>query len=176
MALRRISDPTTKYLTTSIVTPTMSRFPGRVNWIKFEKGAKIVEIFPANMGPANYFRQHIVTESRMEEKFQENIQPTISVKKQVVVYGKHEYIVKNVLDLLARADYAGTGYTNLEETLDHIRLSSFDAIIIGGGVDPHDRQQVKDLVNKDYKHAKIVEHYGGPATIIPELKSVLGDK
>ena len=159
-----------------MVTATMSKLPGRVSRMRFENGAKMVEIFPANMGPANYFRQHIVTESGMEEKIQENIEQAISVKKQIVVYGKHDYIVKNVLDLLSRADYAGAGYTNLEETLDHIRMSSFDAVIIGGGVDPHDRQQIKDLVANDYKHARVVEHYGGPATIIPELKSALGDK
>jgi DNA-binding NtrC family response regulator len=109
----------------------------------------------------------------MEENSQEISQPAVSVKKQIVVYGKHDYIVKNVIDLLSRADYNATGYTNLEEVLDHIRLSSFDAVLIGGGVDPHDRQQIKNLVSTDYKHAKVIEHYGGPATIISEMKSAL---
>lgn len=109
----------------------------------------------------------------MEENQNEIPQPQISVKKSIVVYGKHEYVVKNVLDLLARAEYNGTGYVRLEEVLDHIRLSSFDAVFIGGGVDPHDRLQIKELLSKEYKHAKIIEHYGGPATIIPEVKHAL---
>ncbi len=112
----------------------------------------------------------------MEENIQETPQPVIVVKKQIVVYGKHDYIVKNVLDLLARAEYNAMGYTRLEEVLDHIRMTSFDLVLIGGGVDPLDRQQIKDLVSNEFKHAKVIEHYGGPATIITEVKTALGDK
>ncbi|MFN0030696.1 MAG: hypothetical protein ACKVOR_00905 [Flavobacteriales bacterium] len=109
----------------------------------------------------------------MEENKQEITPPTLTVKKHIVVYGKHDYIIKNVIDLLLRADYNATGYIRLEEVLDHMRLSSFDAVLIGGGVDPHDRLEIKTLVNNEYRHARVIEHYGGPATIIQEIKSVL---
>ncbi len=111
----------------------------------------------------------------MEENVHEIQQPTIVVKKQIVVYGKYDYVIKNMLDLLARADYNGSGYVRLEEVMDHIRMSPFDAVLIGGGVDPHDRLQIKDLINREFKHGKVIEHYGGPATIITEVKNALGD-
>lgn len=126
------------------------------------------------MGQCDYFRPHISAISVMEENIQENTTPSVSVKKHVIVYGKHDYIVKNVLDLLVKAEYSADGYVSLEETLDHIRMRSFDAVLIGGGVDPHDRIQVKNLVGSDFKHAKVIEHYGGPATILSEIRSAIG--
>ncbi len=107
----------------------------------------------------------------MEEN---NAQPiSISVKKHTVIYGKHDYIVRNVQTLLERADYSSEGFINLPEILDYIKMNPLDAIIIGGGVDPHDRIKVQELIKSDFPHVKMVEHYGGPATIIPELKQAL---
>jgi hypothetical protein len=111
----------------------------------------------------------------MEENLQES--PTsISIKKHIVVYGKHDYIVKNTLDLLTKADYSSAGFTLLIEAIDYLRMNSFDGVLMGGGVDPHDRMQIKNLLTTEFPHARIVEHFGGPATIISEVKSVFGDK
>lgn len=109
----------------------------------------------------------------MEENFQD--QPvSISVKKHVVVYGKHEYIITNVQDLLTRGDFTSAGFTVLPEALDYIRMNSLDAIIIGGGVEPRDRMQIQKIVAEELTHVKIIEHFGGPATIISEVKNALG--
>jgi len=100
----------------------------------------------------------------------------VSVKKQVVVYGKHDYIVKNIQDLIEKSDYNAVGFIVLAEALDYLRMSPFDAVLLGGGVDPHDKIQIQQLVESDFKHAKVIEHFGGPATVISELKSSLGEK
>jgi len=100
---------------------------------------------------------------------------TVSVKKQVIIYGKHDYIVKNIQDLLEKSDYAAVGFTILAEALDYLRMSPFDAVVLGGGVDPHDKIEIQRLVEADFKHAKVIEHFGGPATVISELKTALGD-
>jgi len=114
----------------------------------------------------------------MEEK---SITETIiiSEKKHIVVYGKHGYIVDNITgyivdnitNLIEKAEYTATGFSLLAETMDYLRMNPFDAIVIGGGVDPHDRIAIQNLINSDFKHAKVIEHYGGPATVITELIS-----
>jgi DNA-binding NtrC family response regulator len=108
----------------------------------------------------------------MEENIQES-PVTISVKKHIVVFGKHDYILKNVEDLLAKADFTTSGFTALPDALDYIKMNPLDAVFIGGGVDPHDRMEIQKLVSTDFPHVKMIEHFGGPATIITEVKSAL---
>ncbi len=108
----------------------------------------------------------------MEENFQDQ-HVSISVKKHVVVYGKHDYIIQNVQDLLTRGDFTSAGFTVLPEAIDYIRMNPLDVIIIGGGVDPRDRAEIQKLVSSELSHVKIIEHFGGPATIINEVKSAL---
>jgi hypothetical protein len=109
----------------------------------------------------------------MEENIQEN-PVSISIKQHIVVYGKHEYILKNVQDLLTKAEFTSAGFTVLPEALDYMKMNPLDAVLIGGGVDPHDKMEIQKLVKTDLPHVKIIEHFGGPATIIPEVKSALG--
>lgn len=94
-------------------------------------------------------------------------------KKQILIYGKHEYILSNVRSLLERSGYEALGFLILEELLDYMRMYSLDAVLIGGGVDPQDRRKITELVRSDLHHVKIIEHYGGPATILTELKIAL---
>jgi hypothetical protein len=109
----------------------------------------------------------------MEEEKREII-PQVSVKKHIVVYGKHDYILTNVQNLINKADMTSIGFTLLGETLDYIRMNPLDAVLIGGGVDPHDRMKISELVKAEVPHIKVIEHFGGPATILPEIKSALG--
>ena len=122
--------------------------------------------------PYNLATSHYKLE--MEDNIQEN-PVSISVKKHIVVYGKHDYIVKNTLDLLTKADYSSMGFTVLAEAIDYIRMNALDGVLMGGGVDPHDRMEIKNLVTKDFPNTRVIEHFGGPATIIHEVKTSLGD-
>jgi hypothetical protein len=102
-------------------------------------------------------------------------QVTMTIKKHVVVYGKHEYILTNVQNLLDKAGFTSVGFTVLAETLDYIRMNPLDAVLIGGGVEPIDRARIKDLIREDFAHAKVIEHFGGPATILNEVKAAIGE-
>jgi hypothetical protein len=108
------------------------------------------------------------------EDTNKEIVPEVSVKKHVVVYGKHDYILNNVQNLINKADMTSSGFTSLEETLDYMRMNPLDAVLIGGGVDPHDRTKIKEVVKTDVPHVKVIEHYGGPATILSEIRIALG--
>jgi hypothetical protein len=54
-------------------------------------------------------------------------------------------------------------------------MNPLDAVLIGGGVDPHDRLKIQELVKADVPHVKVIEHFGGPATILNEIRSALGE-
>jgi hypothetical protein len=103
------------------------------------------------------------------------ILPVFSIKKHILVYGKHEYILKNAQNLINNSDMTSTGFTSLGEMLDYIRMNPLDAVLIGGGVDPHDRLKIQELVKADVPHVKVIEHFGGPATILNEIRSALGE-
>jgi copper homeostasis protein CutC len=112
----------------------------------------------------------------MEESTTENpITPTpITTTQHVVVFGKHEYIVENAETLLTKGGYATTGFVDVELAMEYIKANSVAAILVGGGVDPHDRMKLKELVDSEFKHIKMVDHFGGPATILSEIKTAIG--
>lgn len=111
----------------------------------------------------------------MEENHNEAPSAGITVKKQIMVYGKYDYILKNVQDLLEKANFASVGYTSLPEASDHLRQHPVDAVLIGGGVDPHERQILREVASSANNNPRIIEHYGGPATIIKEVTDALAD-
>jgi PleD family two-component response regulator len=107
----------------------------------------------------------------MEE--QEFTAPVQEGKTRIVVVGKHEYILENTERLLQKEGFETVGFTFLAEALDYIRMNPIEGVLIGGGVDPHDRLQVSELVKTTLPHVKLIEHFGGPATIVSEVKAAL---
>ncbi|MFN8775327.1 MAG: hypothetical protein ACK5XV_01050 [Flavobacteriales bacterium] len=94
--------------------------------------------------------------------------------KRILVIGNHEYILRNLEALLQKAGYETAGHTESEQALDYIRYNPLDAVLIGGGVDPHVRLRIAALVEKDFPAVRLIEHFGGPATILAEVKAAIG--
>lgn len=93
------------------------------------------------------------------------------VKKPfVVVLGKHEYIVENAERLLKAASFDTVGFVTLEETMAYLRANAVDGTLIGGGVDPHDRLALVKMIKEEFPAVKVIEHFGGPATIVSEVQ------
>lgn len=110
----------------------------------------------------------------MEEKAQGIQESEASSRvKRILVMGNHDYIVRNAETLLQRAGYETVGFTEAEEALDHIRYNTLDAVLIGGGVDPHVRMKITSLVSTEFPLVKVVEHFGGPATILSEVDAAV---
>jgi hypothetical protein len=99
--------------------------------------------------------------------------PIHEQKTRLVVVGKHDYIIENTERLLQKEGFETVGFTFLAEAMDYIRMNPIEAVLIGGGVDPHDRLQVTELVKSTLPQVKVIEHFGGPATIVPEVKKAL---
>ncbi len=98
----------------------------------------------------------------------------VAKPKRVLVVGNHDYILRNVESLLQKAGFETAGHTEEEQALDYIRYNPLDAVLIGGGVDPHVRLKISQLVKADFPSVKLIEHFGGPATILTEVQSALG--
>lgn len=91
----------------------------------------------------------------------------------VLVFGKHDYIVKNVSTQLEKAEFKCSGSVVLAQALDYIKTNQPQIVVIGGGVDPHDRIKIAAAIKSFSPETKMVEHFGGPATVLEEVRSTL---
>jgi DNA-binding NtrC family response regulator len=95
------------------------------------------------------------------------------LKSHIVVIGQHDYILENVENILNRAGYSTRGFLVSEEAAEYIRMNQVDLIFMGGGVNPNDRISLRKMIAQDFPQVKYVEHFGGPATILPEIEEAL---
>ncbi|MDZ4823161.1 MAG: hypothetical protein SH856_06865 [Flavobacteriales bacterium] len=93
----------------------------------------------------------------------------------IVVLGKYEYILSNAEKLLQRAGFRTTGFLEKEDAAEYIRMNPVDGVLMGGGVNPHDRLELSKMLEKDFPNVKVIEHFGGPATIVEEVKKAIYD-
>ncbi|MFN6380097.1 MAG: hypothetical protein ACK4WD_12530 [Flavobacteriales bacterium] len=110
----------------------------------------------------------------MEEEVKENneMEVSSSTTKQIVVFGKHDYIIKNTQNTLEKAGYAVKGFTEVEMARMYLEANPCDLLFVAGAVDPHDRIALKDVLDRQHPSSKILDHFGGPATILSEVESV----
>ncbi|MCC6600054.1 MAG: hypothetical protein IT223_05200 [Crocinitomicaceae bacterium] len=99
----------------------------------------------------------------------------LSAPVHLLVFGKHDYIVQNAETLLRKEAYSTVGFVEVDKAIEYIRTKPVDGILFSGGVDPHHKQELKDIVNKDFKNIRLMEHFGGPATILDEVRFVFRD-
>jgi hypothetical protein len=109
----------------------------------------------------------------MEEEVKENNEMEVSTPgaKQVVVFGKHDYIIKNTQGTLEKGGYIVKGFTEVEMARMYLEANPCDLLFMVGAVDPHDRITLKDVLDRQHPNAKLLDHFGGPATILSEVES-----
>ncbi|MDZ4751098.1 MAG: hypothetical protein SGI87_05745 [Flavobacteriales bacterium] len=95
------------------------------------------------------------------------------LKAHITVIGQHDYILQNVENILSRAGYSTRGFLNTEEAAEYIKMNPVDLVFIGGGINPNDRIALRKMIESDFAIIKVVEHFGGPATIITEIEEAL---
>ncbi|MFM7727235.1 MAG: hypothetical protein ACKO7B_11070, partial [Flavobacteriales bacterium] len=62
---------------------------------------------------------------------------------------------------------------SLAQALEYLKTNQPQLIVIGGGVDPHDRIKVQDGIKQWSPSTRMVEHFGGPATVLNEVREAL---
>ncbi len=97
-----------------------------------------------------------------------------SASLHVLVLGRHQYLIDNVQHILQKAGFTCSGFLDRSEAEAFLRMNQIDLVLVGGGVEPHERQALIELVRSDFPNTKVVEHFGGPATIVSEIRAVLG--
>jgi hypothetical protein len=113
-----------------------------------------------------------LAQRKMEETTTPN--PTEkSDKKNILVFAKHDYVASNATQLLEKGGFAPQGFVHLIEASDFIRSGAVDLVLIMGGVDPHVKMSLIQDLKEHSSQAKVVEHFGGPATILHEVLSAL---
>ncbi len=99
--------------------------------------------------------------------------PVQDATVHALVFGKHEYIVSNVKSQLERAEFKCSGSVVLSQALEYLKTNQPQLIVIGGGVDPHDRIKIQNSIKSLALSTRVVEHFGGPATVLAEVRSAL---
>jgi hypothetical protein len=96
---------------------------------------------------------------------------SVSTARHLVVFGKHDYIVENAERLLTKGGYVTKGFTLAADAVEYIKMNQVDGIFVGGGVDPHDLLGIKTLIGSDFPAMRVIDHFGGPATILSEVEA-----
>lgn len=110
-----------------------------------------------------------------EKQFTESQGRAAASVQHVVVVGKHDYILENTQRILREAGYSTSGSTEVAQVIRELESAEPAVLLIGGGVHPNDRLSLLAFVHTRKPALKVVEHFGGPATIVPEVKSALED-
>jgi hypothetical protein len=112
----------------------------------------------------------------VENKMELNLIDSAPVQVETIhalVFGKHEYIVSNVKTQLEKAEFRCSGSVVLAQALEYLKNNQPQLIVIGGGVDPHDRIKIQDSIKLWSLPTRIVEHFGGPATVLNEVRDAM---
>ncbi|MFM1932658.1 MAG: hypothetical protein RL226_1961 [Bacteroidota bacterium] len=98
---------------------------------------------------------------------------TTTKTARILVIGKHDYILEKVESVLREQGYETFGTLEDETVLKQLRVGDYDALLIGGGVAPNSRLSFIELIQSTKPHMRVIEHFGGPATLVHEVKAVL---
>lgn len=94
--------------------------------------------------------------------------------KTVLLLGRHEFALTRVEKLLQRNNYETISCLEDSQAEEHIQNSSFDAMIIGGGVEIESKKNMIELLKSKKPQAKLIEHFGGSMGIVEELNEAFG--
>lgn len=94
----------------------------------------------------------------------------------VLVVGRRDYVLETLGGLLTRAGYVVLTAMEDEQVIKLLKSKTPDVLLIGGGVEPNSRLGFRRFVVSQLPLVKIVEHFGGPATLVSEVNQALGIK
>jgi len=152
-----------------------------MRWQRVESAGKYANVHESKElscenEPHEIILQHTSTRGLRTQLMEETPIPVAvetPTSKHILVFAKHDYVVSNANMILAKGGFAIHGFILLAEAIDYVRTSSIDVVLIMGGVDPHDKLALEATIKEFAAHAKIVEHFGGPATLLHEVLTAL---
>lgn len=95
-------------------------------------------------------------------------------KQTILVVGHRDYVVENVRTLLEREGFETHGLLSDQEDLQkRLTQHEYQLLLIGGGVDPHIKATIGTWLKEARPLVPMIEHSGGPATVLPEVRKML---
>ncbi len=89
----------------------------------------------------------------------------------VLVIGRKDYIVQTYSDIAQKEGYKViVAYTD-EEVYRALKSKSVNILLVSGGVEPNSKIAFREFIIQNGLSIRVVEHFGGPATLPNELQS-----
>lgn len=99
--------------------------------------------------------------------------PKVDRSTKILVIGKHDYILEKLETILQNGGFETTGALEENAVIKLLMQNDFDGVLFGGGVSPHSRISFLEYIQSHKPHIRVIEHFGGPATILSEVRQVL---
>lgn len=93
----------------------------------------------------------------------------MDMKPRVLVLGRRDYIVDALMNVVSREGFEVKGCMEDQDVMRLASKGKFDLLLISGGVEPNSRIMLKTFLSKTYPDIKVLEHFGGPATLPADL-------
>lgn len=90
--------------------------------------------------------------------------------KKLLVIGRHEDIMNAVLNKLQAAGYDAFGTLTNKEAERLFAQIKFDAVVIGGGIDPVSRESLSDKFSEQRPEIRILSAH--PNTLLEDLRLI----
>lgn len=95
---------------------------------------------------------------------------------QVLVVGRRDYIIDNVKKILLPKGFDVQGAMSDDDVLERLKTKTVDVLFIGGSVEPNSKRDFAEWIHNFCPNTKMIEHFGGPATILLEVQQALTQK
>lgn len=92
---------------------------------------------------------------------------------RVLVLGRRDYIVEALMKVVKSEGFEVKGCMEDQEVMRMVSKGKVDLLLISGGVEPNSRIMLKTFLGKTYPDIKVLEHFGGPATLPADLRQTL---
>lgn len=86
---------------------------------------------------------------------------------RILVYGKHPEILNIVLRLIrSKAEWQAEGTSDRDELSRLWTASSFDLVLLGGGVPKEEETEIRNRFYADRPEIPVIQHFGGGSGLL----------
>ena len=91
----------------------------------------------------------------------------------VVVLGRRDYIAKALGESVMRAGFEAILCHGDSEAMRYVKSHKAQVLLLSGGIEPNSRILLRHFLRESCPETKLLEHFGGPATLASELEQIV---
>jgi len=91
-------------------------------------------------------------------------------RRSVVILGRRDYILQALGDIVKKQDCDVHLCNSDSEAMRMMKSTQANVLLLSGGVEPNSRIALKTFIAEKCPQSQVMEHFGGPATLVEELK------